>query len=65
MLHKILELLHGKKAIIVALCFITVAYLFDETLINENLRKALEAILMVLAGGADLATGKYLNTTRK
>jgi len=62
---QVLEWLHGKKAIIIGICGVVIVYLMKESLIDENLAMALQAILTLLGGGADVMTMKRLGTTRK
>lgn len=65
MTHKVLESLHGKKAIGVAIGFLTVSFLFKEGLIGPNLQWYLDSVLMVLAGVADIATTRFTGIVRK
>ena len=63
-MYKILEFLHGKKAIILGVSGAVLIYLTKETVISGNLAMLLQTILAILGGGADVATGKLMGVRK-
>lgn len=63
--ERILEFLHGKKAIIVGISAVLITYFSKETIISDNLALALQSILAILGGGADILTNQKLGVHRK
>ncbi len=58
MLQKIVDFLHGKKAVIIGVFGLVVAYLVQEGQVSPNLGTLLSGIIALLGGGADFATKK-------
>lgn len=64
-MHNILELLHGKKAIIFGLVHLTNAFLALKGVYDADVSAYIAGVLTLLAGGVDYKTTKLLGTTRK
>lgn len=62
MYGKIIEFLSGKKTTIVAIIALIVTYLLKENIIDINLAGLLDGILVILAGGANIATTRYFKS---
>lgn len=64
-MYRILEWLHGKKAILFGIIHLTNAFLALKGIYDADVSAYIAGILTLMAGGADYATIKKLGTTRK
>lgn len=62
---RLIEFLHGKKAIIFGICHLTNALLTLKGFYDSDVAAYIAGILTLVAGGADYQTNKLLSTTRK
>lgn len=62
---KVLEYLHGKKAVLFGVLHLTNAFLALKGVYDADVSAYLAGVLTLLAGGVDYKTGRMLGTTRK
>lgn len=64
-MEKLLEFLHGKKAIIFGVCMAVLTYLTNENVVTGNLAILIQSVLTLIFGGADVLTTKKFGVHRK
>lgn len=64
-MHKILEFLHGKKAILFGIVHLTNSLFALKGVYDADVATYIAGVLTLLAGGVDYKTTKLLGTTRK